>query len=136
MAFSSFGLSMLLIQFTLRSLKDLFGNTMTTTFYWLVETLDVPAFGLITAHPKKSDKDFDPTKPCRLALLPAAGMIASTGNSDDGTAGRIPTPGSFTNPTERSTRLRPITSFMGRNPSPQKWFIFVNISVPESCHGT
>jgi hypothetical protein len=48
-----------------RSLKDLFGNTMTTTFYSLVETIDVPAFGLITGHPKKPDKDFDSSKPCR-----------------------------------------------------------------------
>lgn len=46
-------------------LKKRFGNTITTTFYSLIEALDVPAFGLITGHPKKPDPDFDPSKPCR-----------------------------------------------------------------------
>lgn len=51
-----------------RELKKVFGNTMTTTFYSLVETLDVPAFGLITGHPKKPENDFDPGNPCRYFI--------------------------------------------------------------------
>jgi hypothetical protein len=49
-------------------LKKVFGNTMTTTFYSLVETLDVPAFGLITGHPNKPADDFDPKHPCRYFI--------------------------------------------------------------------
>ena len=49
-------------------LKKLFGNTMTTTFYSLVEVLDTPAFGLITDHPKKPGKDFDRSNPCRYFI--------------------------------------------------------------------
>lgn len=49
-------------------LKTAFGNTMTTTFYSLVEALEIPAFGLITDHPKKPGKDLDRTKPCRYFI--------------------------------------------------------------------
>jgi Zn-dependent peptidase ImmA (M78 family) len=47
------------------NLKKTFGNTITTTFYGLIEVLDMPAFGLISDHPKRPGKDFDPDKPCR-----------------------------------------------------------------------
>ncbi|MDI3467794.1 MAG: hypothetical protein OJF50_006615 [Nitrospira sp.] len=46
-------------------LKKLYGNTITTTLYSFIEMQDVPAFGLITGHPKKPDTDFDPANPCR-----------------------------------------------------------------------
>ena len=46
-------------------LHDVFGNTLTTTFYSFVETLDIAAFGLITGHPKRPGKDFDRKAPCR-----------------------------------------------------------------------
>jgi hypothetical protein len=46
-------------------LHKAFGNTLTTTFYSFVETLDVPAFGLITGHPKRPKKDFNRAAPCR-----------------------------------------------------------------------
>jgi hypothetical protein len=46
-------------------LHKAFGNTLTTTFYSFIETLDVPAFGLITGHPKRPAKDFDRKTPCR-----------------------------------------------------------------------
>ncbi len=49
-------------------LQKVFGNTLTTTFYSLVETLDVPAFGLITGHPKKPAADFDRHKPCKYFI--------------------------------------------------------------------
>lgn len=51
-----------------QNLKKLFGNSLTTTFYSLVETLDIPAFGLITDHPKKLGPDFDPASPCRYFI--------------------------------------------------------------------
>jgi hypothetical protein len=53
-------------------LKKVFGNTMTTTFYSLVEILDIPAFGLITGHPKKPASDFDPQQPCRYFITSPA----------------------------------------------------------------
>jgi hypothetical protein len=53
-------------------LKKVFGNTMTTTFYSLVETLEVPAFGLITGHPKRPEKGFDPVNPCRYFITSSA----------------------------------------------------------------
>jgi hypothetical protein len=46
-------------------LRKAFGNTLTTTFYSFVEGLDIPAFGLITGHPKRPAADFDPKNPCR-----------------------------------------------------------------------
>lgn len=49
-------------------LQKRFGNTLTTTFYSLVETLDIPAFGLITGHPKKPAADFDRNKPCKYFI--------------------------------------------------------------------
>jgi hypothetical protein len=49
----------------LQALKKEFGNTLTTTFYGLVEALDIPAFGLVTGHPKKPAADFDPENPCK-----------------------------------------------------------------------
>jgi hypothetical protein len=49
-------------------LQKVFGNTLTTTFYSLIETLDIPAFGLITGHPKRPAKDFDRSKPCKYFI--------------------------------------------------------------------
>jgi hypothetical protein len=49
-------------------LQKVFGNTMTTTFYSLVETLEIPAFGLITDHPKKPGEGFDRFNPCRYFI--------------------------------------------------------------------
>ncbi len=55
-----------------KNLKKLYGNTITTTLYSFIETLDVPAFGLITGHPKKQDTDFDPMNPCRHFITSSA----------------------------------------------------------------
>jgi Zn-dependent peptidase ImmA (M78 family) len=63
-------------------LKKVFGNTMTTTFYSLIETLDVPAFGLITDHPKKPKADFDPGNPCRY-FITSPPFDAQFGNVTD-----------------------------------------------------
>jgi hypothetical protein len=53
-------------------LKGTFGNTITTTFYGLIEVLDKPAFGLITDHPHRPKKGFDPAEPCRHFIRSAA----------------------------------------------------------------
>lgn len=63
-------------------LKKVFGNTLTTTLYSLIESLDVPAFGLITAHPKKRAKDFDPTKPVRYFITSPSFNIQFANVSD------------------------------------------------------
>ena len=63
-------------------LKKVFGNTMTTTFYSLVEIQDVPAFGLITEHPKKPTNDFDPQNPCRY-FITSPSFDAEFGNVTD-----------------------------------------------------
>ena len=52
-------------------LQKIFGNTLTTTFYALIESLDVPAFGLISGHPRKPGPDFDPEKPSRYFITSA-----------------------------------------------------------------
>ena len=49
----------------IRDLKGIFQNTMTTTFYALVEELDIPAFGLITDHPRRPSTAFNPQIPAR-----------------------------------------------------------------------
>lgn len=64
------------------NLKKIFGNSMTTTFYSLVEIQDVPAFGLITDHPKKPTKAFDPQNPCRY-FITSPKFDAEFGNVTD-----------------------------------------------------
>lgn len=54
---------------TIRALKGIFGNTISSTLYRYVEWADVdrPIVGMITGHPhvsRRSD-DFDPSDPCR-----------------------------------------------------------------------
>ena len=54
---------------TIRALKDIFGNTLSTTLYRFVESAgtELPIVGMITDHPhvsRRSD-DFDPSDPCR-----------------------------------------------------------------------
>lgn len=63
-------------------LKKIFGNTMTTTFYSLIETLEIPAFGLITGHPKKPAQDFDRNNPCRY-FITSPPFDAQFGNVTD-----------------------------------------------------
>ena len=53
----------------LRRLCRVFGNTLSTTLYRLVETVgdEIPVVGMITGHPHVSRRpaDFDPSNPCR-----------------------------------------------------------------------
>jgi len=61
---------------TLRVLKKMFGNTMTSTMWRYVEQADParPTFGLVTAHPHPSRRGdgFDPLHPCRHMMQSAA----------------------------------------------------------------
>ena len=54
---------------SVRTLKETFGNTLSTTLYRVVESLgaDQPLVGMISGHPhpNRRDKDFDPSSPCR-----------------------------------------------------------------------
>lgn len=52
-----------------QALKEIFGNTLSTTLYRVVESFgaDLPLVGMISGHPHSTrrGKDFDPSKPCR-----------------------------------------------------------------------
>lgn len=52
-----------------RALKEIFGNTLSTTLYRVVESFgaDRPLVGMISGHPhpSKRGRDFDPSRPCR-----------------------------------------------------------------------
>ena len=54
---------------TIRALKEIFGNTLSTTLYRFVESAgtELPIVGMITSHPHVSrwSADFDPSDPCR-----------------------------------------------------------------------
>lgn len=45
-----------------------FGNTLTSTLWRLVETLRVPALGLITEHPHRTSPDFSLNDPCEYFI--------------------------------------------------------------------
>ena len=53
----------------IRSLKDAFGNTLSTTLYHFVESAgaELPLLGLISSHPhvRRRSPTFDPARPCR-----------------------------------------------------------------------
>lgn len=48
-----------------KRLHKTFGNTITTTLWRAVEHLDVPALGVVSAHPHYPPDSFDWTSPCR-----------------------------------------------------------------------
>ena len=54
---------------TVRALKKVFGNTLSTTLYRVVESFgaDRPLVGMISGHPHPSKRgsNFDPSSPCR-----------------------------------------------------------------------
>lgn len=55
---------------TVRALGDLFGNSHTMALWRMVEEAhdDKPIFGIISVHPKRLSRDFDPTNPCRYFI--------------------------------------------------------------------
>ncbi len=48
--------------------KKQFGNTLTTSFWRLVESLDVPALGVVGKHPHHDRKVIDPREPFRYFI--------------------------------------------------------------------
>lgn len=52
----------------IRGLAKHFGNTITSTLWRAVEHLDFPAIGVISGHPNRPNKDFDPTNPCEYFI--------------------------------------------------------------------
>ena len=54
---------------TIQTLRDIFGNTLSTTLYRFVESAggELPVVGMVTGHPHVSRRadDFDPSDPCR-----------------------------------------------------------------------
>lgn len=58
-------------QFTMDSLKKLasvFGNSITSTLWRAVETVDFPAVGMISGHPNHPAEGFDRTNPCEYLI--------------------------------------------------------------------
>lgn len=51
----------------IKTLRDVFGNTLSSTLWRYVEELggDTPLVGIISDHPHRPSAEFDPTKPCR-----------------------------------------------------------------------
>ncbi|MGD1102187.1 MAG: DUF955 domain-containing protein [Terriglobia bacterium] len=45
-----------------------FQNTMTSTLWRLVESADIPALGVVSQHPRRTDENFDPKNPCRYFI--------------------------------------------------------------------
>lgn len=45
-----------------------FGNTLTSSLWRLVEALDIPAFGVVSQHPRYTDAEFDPADPCKYFI--------------------------------------------------------------------
>lgn len=45
-----------------------FGNTLTTSFWRLVETLDIPALGVVSKHPHHDRSEIDVTEPFRYFI--------------------------------------------------------------------
>lgn len=59
-----------------RRIKEIFGNTITSTLWRYVEQgpPDLPMVGLVTdhPHPTRRKRDFDPTNPCRYCVQSSA----------------------------------------------------------------
>jgi len=51
-----------------RAAKETFKNSLTTSFWRLVETLDIPALGVVGKHPHHDRADIDPTQPFRYFI--------------------------------------------------------------------
>jgi len=42
-----------------------FGNTLTSSLWRVVEALRIPALGIVSQHPRHTNADFDPLRPCK-----------------------------------------------------------------------
>ena len=52
----------------IKKAKNKFGNTLTSCMWRLVETLPIPAVGIVCQHPHYPKPNFDPLKPCRYFI--------------------------------------------------------------------
>jgi len=48
--------------------KKGFGNTLTSSLWRIVETLAIPALGIVSQHPHYTNSEFDPLKPCKYFI--------------------------------------------------------------------
>jgi len=55
---------------SVRQLHKTFGNTMTSTLWRFVEDArpDLPLVGIVSRHPHRAGKDFDPENPCKYCI--------------------------------------------------------------------
>ena len=55
---------------SVRQLHKTFGNTMTSTLWRFVEDAhpDLPMVGIVSRHPHRAGKDFDPETPCKYCI--------------------------------------------------------------------
>ena len=55
---------------SVRQLHKTFGNTMTSTLWRFVEDAhpDLPMVGIVSRHPHRAGKDFDPDNPCKYCI--------------------------------------------------------------------
>lgn len=68
----------------IRSLKEVFGNTLTTTLWRFVEQSDIPMVGLVSGHPHviRREEDFDPAAPCKHCIA-SASFLERFGTPDE-----------------------------------------------------
>lgn len=66
--FSEFALASAPSFALIKEAKTLFGNTMTSCLWRLVETLPGPALGIVSQHPRYPDQHFDVDQPCRYFI--------------------------------------------------------------------
>ena len=52
----------------IKSVSRMFGNSMTSTLWRVVELLDLPAVGIVSQHPHYTDGSFDPLNPCKYFI--------------------------------------------------------------------
>jgi Zn-dependent peptidase ImmA (M78 family) len=63
----------------IRSLGHSFGNSITSTLWRVVELRDEPVLGVVSQHPRYTDRNFDPHQPCRYFIRSALFAKAFSG---------------------------------------------------------
>jgi hypothetical protein len=66
----------------IKELAGLFGNSITSTLWRTVETLDFPAVGMISGHPSRPPEGFDAANPCEY-LIRSRSFAETFGNIDE-----------------------------------------------------
>jgi hypothetical protein len=55
-----------------KALHKTFGNTITSTMWRAVESIDIPALGVVSSHPHYPPDDFDLNSPCKYFIRSSA----------------------------------------------------------------